>query len=71
MLNENTKLTIKYNNELVDAFVSNYQVKIDDNALVSAEVELVNSLEAGQSDIKQIIQSVEGEVVTGQYFNRR
>ena len=65
MLNENTKLTIKYNNELVDAFVSNYQVKIDDNALVSAEVELVNSLEAGQSDIKQIIQSVEGEVVRG------
>ena len=65
MLNENTKLTIKYNNELVDAFVSNYQVKIDDNALVSVEVELVNSLEAGQSDIKQIIQSVEGEVVRG------
>lgn len=65
MLNENTKLTIKYNNELVDAFVRNYQVKIDDNALVSAEVELVNSLEAGQSDIKQIIQSVEGEVVRG------
>ena len=65
MLNENAKLTIKYNNELVDAFVSNYQVKIDDNALVSAEVELVNSLEAGQSDIKQIIQSVEGEVVRG------
>lgn len=65
MLNENAKLTIKYNNELVDAFVSNYQVKIDDNALVSAEVELVNFLEAGQSDIKQIIQSVEGEVVRG------
>lgn len=65
MLNENTKLTIKYNNELVDVFVSNYQVKIDDNTLVSAEVELVNSLEAGQSDIKQIIQSVEGEVVRG------
>lgn len=65
MLNENTKLTIKYNNELVDVFVSNYQVKIDDNVLVSAEVELVNSLEAGQSDIKQIIQSVEGEVVRG------
>lgn len=65
MLNENAKLTIKYNNELVDVFVSNYQVKIDDNALVSAEVELVNSLEAGQSDIKQIIQSVEGEVVRG------
>lgn len=65
MLNENTKLTIKYNNELLDVFVSNYQVKIDDNTLVSAEVELVNSLEAGQSDIKQIIQSVEGEVVRG------
>lgn len=65
MLNENTKLTIKYNNELVDVFVSNYQVKIDDNTLVSAEVELVNSLEVGQSDIKQIIQSVEGEVVRG------
>ena len=65
MLNENAKLTIKYNNELVDVFVSNYQVKIDDNTLVSAEVELVNSLEAGQSDIKQIIQSVEGEVVRG------
>lgn len=63
MLNENTKLTIKYNNELIDVFVSNYQVKIDDNVLASAEVELVNSLEVGQSDIKQIVQSVEGEVV--------
>lgn len=63
MLNENTKLTIKYNNELIDVFVSNYQVKIDDDVLASVEVELVNSLEAGQSDIKQIVQSVEGEVV--------
>ena len=63
MLNENTKLTIKYNNELIDVFVSNYQVKIDDDVLASAEVELVNSLEVGQSDIKQIVQSVEGEVV--------
>ena len=63
MLDENTKLTIKYNDELTDVFVSNYQVKIDDNALASVEVELVNSLEVGQSDIKQIVQSVEGEVV--------
>lgn len=63
MLNENTKLTIKYNNELIDVFVSNYQVKIDNDVLASAEVELVNSLEVGQSDIKQIVQSVEGEVV--------
>lgn len=63
MLNENTKLTIKYNNELIDVFVSNYQVKVDDDVLASAEVELVNSLEVGQSDIKQIVQSVEGEVV--------
>lgn len=63
MLNENTKLTIKYNNELIDVFVSNYQVKIDDNVLTSVEVELVTSLEVGQNDIKQIVQSVEGEVV--------
>lgn len=63
MLNENTKLTIKYNNELIDVFVSNYQVKVDDDVLASAEVELVNPLEVGQSDIKQIVQSVEGEVV--------
>lgn len=63
MLSENTKLTIKYNNELIDVFVSNYQVKIDDNVLTSVEVELVTSLEVGQNDIKQIVQSVEGEVV--------
>lgn len=62
MLSENTKLTIKYN-ELIDVFVSNYQVKIDDNVLTSVEVELVTSLEVGQNDIKQIVQSVEGEVV--------
>lgn len=63
MLSENTKLTIKHNNELIDVFVSNYQVKIDDNVLTSVEVELVTSLEVGQNDIKQIVQSVEGEVV--------
>ena len=63
MLSENTKLTIKYNNELIDVFVNNYQVKIDDNVLTSVEVELVTSLEVGQNDIKQIAQSVEGEVV--------
>lgn len=63
MLSENTKLTIKYNNELIDVFVNNYQVKIDDNVLTSVEVELVTSLEVEQNDIKQIAQSVEGEVV--------
>lgn len=63
MLSENTKLTIKYNNELIDVFVSNYQARIDDNVLASIEVELATSLEIGQNDIKQIIQSVEGEVV--------
>lgn len=63
MLSENIKLTIKYNNELIDVFVNNYQVKIDDNVLTSVEVELVTSLEVGQNDIKQIVRSVEGEVV--------
>ena len=63
MLSENAKLTIKYNNELIDVFVSNYQARIDDNVLASIEVELATSLEIGQNDIKQIIQSVEGEVV--------
>lgn len=63
MLSENTKLTIKYNNKLIDVFVSNYQARIDDNVLASIEVELATSLEIGQNDIKQIIQSVEGEVV--------
>lgn len=63
MLSENTKLAIKYNNELIDVFVSNYQARIDDNVLASIEVELTTSLEIGQNDIKQIIQSVEGEVV--------
>lgn len=63
MLSENTKLTIKYNNELIDVFVNNYQVKIDDNVLTSVEVELATSLEVGQNDIKQIAQSVEEEVV--------
>lgn len=62
-LNENTKLTVEYNNERHDAFVSNYSVKVDDDILSEVEVELVNSLETNQSDIKQIIDSVKGETV--------
>lgn len=62
-LNENTKLSLEYDGELHEVFVSNYTEKIDDNVLTEVEVELVNSLEVTQSEIKQMIDSVKGETI--------
>lgn len=64
MLNENTKLTIEYDDKKHDVFVSNYTRKVDENILSSIEVGLVNSLEATQSELKQMIDSVKGEAVS-------
>lgn len=64
MLNENTKLTIEYDGKQHDVFVSNYTRKVDDNILTSIEVELVNSLEVTQSELKQMIDSVKGEAIS-------
>lgn len=64
-LNENTKLAIQYagNSEPIEVFVSNYTMRVEDSVLASIEVELVNSLEVTQSEIKQMIDSVKGETV--------
>jgi hypothetical protein len=61
-LSENAKLAIKYNNETHEVFVSNYTVKVEDDILAEVEVELVNSLETSQSEIKQMIDSVKSDV---------
>lgn len=62
-LNENTKLTLSYNEEKLDFFVSNISLKCDDSIIANIEVELSKSLEVTQSDLKQAIDSVKGETV--------
>ena len=70
-LNENTKLSIQVQGDtdsdgnLVshEVFVNNYSVKVESDILAEVEVELVNSLEVTQSDVKQIIDAVKGETV--------
>lgn len=70
-LNENAKLSIQIQGDsdsdgnLIshEVFVSNYSVKVDNDELAEAEIELVNSLEVTKSDVKQIIDAVKGETV--------
>ena len=62
-LNENCKLAVEYDGEVHEVFVSNYTVKVEDDILSEVEVELVNSLEVTQSEIKQMIDAVKGETV--------
>jgi len=70
-LNENTKLSLQVQGDtdsdgnLVshEVFVNNYSVKVESDILAEVEVELVNSLEVTQSDVKQIIDAVKGETV--------
>lgn len=62
-LNENAKICVKFNGIRHELFVSNYSIKRDGNALADVEVELVDSLEVSQSEIKQMIDSVKGDVM--------
>ena len=70
-LNENAKLSIQIQGDsdsdgnLIshEVFVSNYSVKVDNDELAEVEIELVNSLEVTNSDVKQIIDAVKGEAV--------
>lgn len=70
-LNENAKLSIQIQGDsdsdgnLIshEVFVSNYSVKVDNDELAEVEIELVNSLEVTKSDVKQIIDAVNGEAV--------
>lgn len=61
-LNENAKICLKFNGIKHELFVSNYSVKRDGNALADVEIELVKSLEVTQSEIKQMIESVKGDM---------
>ena len=65
-LNENSKIAVNYAGEKHDFFVSNYTVKVDDNALAEVEVELSNTLETSTSELKKTIEAVSGETVTQQ-----
>lgn len=62
-LNENSKIAVNYAGEKHEFFVSNYTVKIDDNALAEVEVELTDSLETSTSELKKTIDAVKGETV--------
>jgi hypothetical protein len=72
-LNENTKLSIHIDGEydddgnevFHDVFVSEYTVKADDNTLCEISVSLSNSLSATESDTKNIVNAVKGDILQG------
>lgn len=64
-LNENAKVCLEYNGERHELFVNNYSVKRDGKILAEVSVELTESLEPTQSDIKQIVDSVKNSISLG------
>lgn len=62
-LNENSKIKVEYNGKQYELFVSSFTVKAENSVLMEVDVELVKSLEITQSDVKNIVDSVKGEVV--------
>lgn len=72
-LNENTKLSIHIDGEydddgnevFHDVFVSEYTVKADDNTLCEISVSLSNTLSATESDTKNIVNAVKGDILQG------
>ena len=61
-LNENAKVCLEYNGVRHELFVNNYSVKRDGKILAEVNVELTESIEPTQSDIKQIIDSVKNSI---------
>lgn len=61
-LNENAKVCLEYNGVRHELFVNNYTVKRDGKILAEVNVELTESVEPTQSDIKQIIDSVKNSI---------
>lgn len=64
-LNENAKVCLEYNGVRHELFVNNYSVKRDGKILAEVNVELTESVEPTQSDIKQIIDSVKNSIFFG------
>ena len=64
-LNENAKVCLEYNGERHELFVNNYSVKRDGKILAEVSVELTESVEPTQSDIKQIVDSVKNSISFG------
>lgn len=64
-LNENAKVCLEYNGERHEQFVNNYSVKRDGKILAEVSVELTESVEPTQSDIKQIVDSVKNSISFG------
>lgn len=64
-LNENAKVCLEYNGVRHELFVNNYSVKRDGKILAEVNVELTESVEPTQSDIKQIIDSVKNSISFG------
>lgn len=62
-LNENSKIAVRYAGETHEFYVSDYTVKVDDNALAEVTVELSETLETSSSELKATIDSVKGETV--------
>nr|DAH65520.1 MAG TPA: hypothetical protein [Caudoviricetes sp.] len=64
-LNENAKVCLEYNGVRHELFVNNYSVKRDGKILAEVNVELTESVEPTESDIKQIIDSVKNSISFG------
>ena len=64
-LNENAKVSLEYNGVRHELFVNNYSVKRDGKILAEVNVELTESVEPTQNDIKQIVDSVKNSISFG------
>lgn len=61
-LSENSRLTIEYDGKKRDVYVSNYSVRVDKDALAEVTLNLTESLDSTQGDMKNIVDAVSDSV---------
>ena len=64
-INENARLTIRYNDESFPLYVSSYSCNADENILYEINVELTDNLTIAQSSLKTQIDAVKNDIMSG------
>ena len=62
MLSENSRITIRYNNQDYPLYVSSYTYKVDENALPEVTVELTDEISVSQNYVQRTVNNAVGEV---------
>ena len=71
LLNENTRLTVRYNQEEHLLYVSNYTCKADDSILYEISVDLTDTLTVSQSSFRAQLDSIKTEILTSLTYGMR